>query len=95
MAVVLGRRWLSELTADPKLTIEALADREGRSSRSINMLLSLNFLAPEIVRALISGRLPRGIGITKLVNLPASWEKQLEVLGVTARSAASLAAIRF
>jgi site-specific DNA recombinase len=91
-AVSQGRRWLNELISDPKLTIDALAEREDRSKRSVNMLLSLNFLAPEIVRALIAGKLPRGIGITKLVDLPSSWEKQREDLGLTRIGAAVSAA---
>jgi hypothetical protein len=83
-AIALGRRWLSELTRNPDLTIEALAIREDRSKRSVNMFLSLNFLAPPIVSALLVGKLPRGIGITRLVNLPSSWSRQYEVLGLMA-----------
>lgn len=81
-AVATSRLWLAELIANPLLTIEALALREGRSKRSICMLLSLSAVSPEIVRALISGQLPRGIGITKLVNLPLSWKEQRNTLGL-------------
>jgi len=81
-AIALGRKWLSELISNPQLTMVALAEREGRSKRSISMLLSLNFVAPDIVRALIMGKLPRGISITKLVHLPADWSQQREQLGI-------------
>ena len=81
-AVAMGRAWMSELVADKSLTIEQLAERGGRSKRSVQMHLALNFLAPDIVRGLIAGKLPRGIGITRLVNLPSNWEKQRECLGL-------------
>lgn len=81
-AVAQGRAWLSELVADRSLTLDRIAKREGRSSRSVQMLLSLNALSPEILRALIAGKLPGGIGITKLVNLPLDWTRQPVALGV-------------
>jgi site-specific DNA recombinase len=39
-----ARRWLDELLSDPRLTLESLASREGRTVRSIRMTLSLAFL---------------------------------------------------
>ena len=39
-------------------------------------------LSPTIVRALIEGRLLRGIGIKHLADLPASWAEQHAALGV-------------
>lgn len=88
-ALAIGRAWLAELISNPMLTIEALAEREKRSKRSVHMLLSLNFISPEIVRALIAGKLPRGIGITRLVHLPAGWSRQCIALGLTSIEKAS------
>jgi site-specific DNA recombinase len=65
-----AHRWLDELLSDACLTLESLASREGRSVRSIRMILSLAFLAPEIVKAAVEGRLPRGFGLKRLVDLP-------------------------
>jgi DNA invertase Pin-like site-specific DNA recombinase len=81
-AVALGRRWLGELVSGEVGDTEALARRESRSRRSIHMLISLAFVAPDIIEALIEGKLPRGIGITKLVDLSPNWSDQREVLGV-------------
>jgi hypothetical protein len=36
------------------------------------MTVSLAFLAPDLVRAAIEGRLPRGIGVTRLRDAPVS-----------------------
>ena len=59
-AIRKAQRWLDRLLSDPSETIEAIALREGKTDRSIRMTLSLAFLAPDIVKAAIDGRLPRG-----------------------------------
>jgi hypothetical protein len=63
-----AHRWLDELLSDPHLTLESIASREDESERSIRMTLSLAFLAPEIVKAAVEGRLPRGFGLKRLVD---------------------------
>jgi len=82
-AVALGRHWLNELVSGQIFDTEALAAREQRSKRSIHMLISLAFVAPDTIEALIAGRLPRGIGITRLADLPPSWVKQRQMLGIS------------
>jgi hypothetical protein len=37
------------------------------------MTISLAFLAPDLVKAAIEGRLPRGIGVARLCDSPAEW----------------------
>ena len=49
-------RSLDVLLSDPRLTLESIASREGKSERSIRMTLSLAFLAPEIVKAAVEGQ---------------------------------------
>ena len=73
--------WLDELLSDPRLTLESIASREGKSERSIRMTLSLAFLAPDIVKAAVEGRLPRGFGLKRLVDLPMAWPDQWRALG--------------
>ena len=77
-----AHRWLGELLSDPRLTLDSLASREGKSERSIRMTLSLAFLAPEIVKAAVEGRLPRGFGLKRLVDLPVAWPDQWRALGL-------------
>jgi site-specific DNA recombinase len=74
--------WLDELMMDPNQTIELIAAREGKSERSIRMTLSLAFIAPPIVIAAIEGRLPRGFGVKRLMDLPAVWSQQWTALGL-------------
>lgn len=79
-AIALGRTWLQELVTGKTADIETIAAREGRSERSVQMALSLAFLAPDIVEAAIMGTLPRGIGVTRLVDMPPSWPAQRQAL---------------
>ena len=79
-----AHRWLGELLFDPRLTLESIASREDKSERSIRMTLSLAFLAPEIVKAAVEGRLPRGFGLKRLVDLPMVWPDQWCALGLQA-----------
>jgi site-specific DNA recombinase len=79
-----AHRWLDELLSDPRLTLESIASREGKTERSIRMTLSLAFLAPEIVKAAVEGRLPRGFGLKRLVDLPMAWPDQWRALGLQA-----------
>jgi hypothetical protein len=79
-----AHRWLDELLSDPRPTLESLASREGKTVRSIRMTLSLALLAPEIVKAAVEGRLPRGFGLKRLVDLPMAWPDQWRALGLQA-----------
>ena len=78
-----GRRWLAELI-ESATTVEAIAARERCSVRKVNMTVSLAFLAPSLVRAAIEGRLPRGIGLVRLCDLPVEWPRQYQALGLVA-----------
>jgi hypothetical protein len=55
------------------------------SARKINMTISLAFLAPDLVKAAIDGRLPHGMGVARLTDLPAEWSRQRQVLGLPAQ----------
>jgi len=79
-----AHRWLDELLSDPRQTLESLALQEGKTERSIRMTLSLAFLAPEIVKAAVDGRLPRGYGLKRLVDHPMAWPDQWRALGLKA-----------
>ena len=83
-AIRKAHRLLDNLLSNPNETIEAIASREGKTERSIRMTLSLAFLAPDIVKAAIDGRLPRGFGLKRLIDLPMAWPDQWRALGLRA-----------
>jgi DNA invertase Pin-like site-specific DNA recombinase len=85
VAIARSRRWLDELIADPTTSADSIAKRENCSARKINMTISLAFLAPDLVKAAIDGRLPHGMGVARLSDLPAEWSRQYQMLGLPAR----------
>jgi site-specific DNA recombinase len=84
-SIARGRRWLDELIADATASTDSIAGREGCSTRKVNMTISLAFLAPHLVKAAIDGRLPHGMGVTRLIELPAEWSRQHQMLGLPAQ----------
>jgi hypothetical protein len=64
------------VTTDASINTDRIAEREGCSVRKVNMTISLAFLAPDLVKAAIDGRLPYGMGIARLTDLPAEWSKR-------------------
>jgi DNA invertase Pin-like site-specific DNA recombinase len=81
-AIARGRRWLDELIADSTTDTQAIAEREHCGPRHVTMTLSLAFLAPALVKAAVEGRLPRGIGVAQLRELPLDWDRQFETLAL-------------
>jgi hypothetical protein len=79
-----AHHWLDELTTSRDQTIESLAAREGKTERWIRRTISLAFLSPALVRAAIAGRLPRGFGVKRLMDLPMAWPDQWLALGLRA-----------
>jgi site-specific DNA recombinase len=84
-SIARGRLWLEEFMADPTANAETIARREKCSVRKVNMTISLAFLAPDLVKAAIEGRLPRGMGVARLCDMPAEWSRQRQVLGLPAQ----------
>jgi stress response protein YsnF len=81
-AIARGRRWLDEIVSGSVTDVQQIASRQKCSVRQVNMTISLAFLAPDLVRAAVEGRLPRGIGVERLRDAPAEWSQQFEALGL-------------
>jgi site-specific DNA recombinase len=81
-AIALGRRWLDDVVSGRVTTVAELCAHEKCSVRQVNMTISLAFLAPNLVKAAVEGRLPRGIGIERLRDPPTEWSRQFEALGL-------------
>jgi len=81
-AIARGRRWLDDVVSGRVTTVAQLCTREKCSVRQVNMTISLAFLAPNLVKAAVEGRLPRGIGIERLRDPPSEWSRQFETLGL-------------
>jgi site-specific DNA recombinase len=84
-AIARGRCWLDEIVSGSMTDVQHIAKRQKCSARQVNMTISLAFLAPDLVRAAVEGRLPRGIGVERLRDAPAEWSRQFEKLGLNPR----------
>ena len=84
-AISRGRVWLNELVSGAVTDTTEIAVRERCSVRLVNMTVSLAFLAPSLVKAVLQGTLPRGVGYTRLCDLPAEWPRQYRALGLVAQ----------
>jgi hypothetical protein len=81
-SIARGRRWLDEIVTSVATDVDQIAAREKCSVRKVNMTISLAFLAPDLVKAAIEGRLPRGLGVSRLCDCPAEWSRQYRILGL-------------
>ena len=85
-AISQGRAWRDELVSGAVADTTEIAVRERCCVRSVNMTVSLAFLAPSLVKAILQGALPRGVGYARLCDLPAEWPRQYRALGLTAQT---------
>ena len=79
----LGRtwRWHRRLEAGRYPSIKALARAEGVHHAYVAKLLRLTLLAPDVLEAVLDGRLPKGVRLEDLVRpLPGKWAEQRRVL---------------
>ena len=81
-AIARGRQWLDDVVSGRVTSVAQLCTREKCSARHVNMSISLAFLAPNLVKAAVEGRLPRGIGVERLRDSQTEWSRQFEALGL-------------
>ena len=82
-SIALARRWLDDVVSGTSL--DDIAAREGFTIRHVENTIPLAFLAPDIVRAVVDARLPRGVNTKSIANPAPEWSRQWIGLG-TART---------
>ena len=70
-SIALGRRWLDEVLAGTSM--DEIARREGYTKQHVANNIPLAFLAPDVVRAIIDARLPRGISARRIAQPELDW----------------------
>ncbi|WP_126174378.1 recombinase family protein [Altericroceibacterium xinjiangense] len=81
--LVKARRWWERLS-EGTIEVRALAREEGVDESWVTRVVRLNFLAPEIVTAILEGNHPARLNSAALSNsgvLPARWDEQLKRFG--------------
>jgi hypothetical protein len=81
-SIAVGRRWLQEIVEGSAAGPDEIAARESCSRRHVMMMISLALIAPDLVTAAMHGRLPRGIGVTRLIDASIEWSRQWHMLGL-------------
>jgi hypothetical protein len=79
-------KWFEKLRSGEARSIEHLARECTANASDISRYISLAFLAPDIVEAIVNGQQPIELTVTrlkKLCPLPLSWDDQRRVLGFT------------
>jgi site-specific DNA recombinase len=72
-----------ELSSHQAASFGAISAREGCTERYVRSILPLAFLAPEVVKAALDGRLPDSYSVSWLAaNSPANWHEQKRSLGL-------------
>jgi DNA invertase Pin-like site-specific DNA recombinase len=81
-AIARGRAWFEELATGRARSLEELAKRDGITRRYIRRLVGLAFLSPQLVEAILRGRQPVELTVTRLtqVDLPLDWTEQHKLL---------------
>ena len=82
--LIRARRFHATVVGSGGVPFAALAKQEGVSPSYFTRLVRLSYLAPDITRAILEGRLPRGLTADKLLvqsRLPLAWHDQRTVLG--------------
>ena len=71
-------------------SVSEIGDAENISKSYVSRILRLALLAPDLVDAILGGRIDQGVMLEQLERpLPASWEEQRTVLIDSAREAAT------
>jgi len=71
------------MLANPSLSINQLASREGRCRKQLGKLLRLSWLSPRLAEAIADGDQPQFLTRSRLLeaDLPIDWSEQEELLG--------------
>ncbi len=77
-----ARSWWKRL-GEGQITITELAREQEMTSSYISRVVRLNFLAPAMVEAILSGRQPASVSAQslRLLDLPIEWDEQMRALG--------------
>ncbi|MFC2926030.1 hypothetical protein, partial [Hyphobacterium vulgare] len=78
-AIARGHRWRDLLENGDCSTVKALARKERIAPSYLSRVLRLTLLSPAIVEAVVEGRPPAGLTLTKaLAPFPLDWAAQMD-----------------
>ena len=76
-ALARGFRWRKLLETGHFATIQEIAEAENINSSYISRVLRMTLLAPEIVEAILAGRQPEGLTMSRAIRpFALEWQRQ-------------------
>ncbi|ABK43639.1 conserved hypothetical protein [Magnetococcus marinus MC-1] len=79
-----AQKWQKMLDKSETMTIAQLAEREGVERSMMARVLRLTILAPDIIEAILDGRVPETFSLESLrESIPLLWSEQREKWGFT------------
>ena len=82
LAVARAYRWQAMLDSGEVASLGDLAIQVGMDKSYLGKILRFTLLAPDIVEAILEGKEPVGMSMTRLLgSIPALWEEQQQVFG--------------
>ena len=78
--------WRHQIAACEVNSMLDIAKREKVTDSYVSRIVTLGFLAPDIITAILEGTAPRELsanGLQALHDLPLDWPSQRQVLGFT------------
>lgn len=85
-ALAQAHEWRELIERGEVLTLEDIVERTKHDRSHVRRILKLAFLAPDIQRAILTGRQPKSLTLAALadIDLPLHWQSQRTLLSVTA-----------
>jgi DNA invertase Pin-like site-specific DNA recombinase len=80
--IAVGRQCVGELERGRSIDLDQLAKRHGCTRRHVERMIDYAFLAPDLVKAIADGRLPRGVSAKALADAPMLWSAQWLSIGL-------------
>jgi hypothetical protein len=84
LAIAQGRHWFTEIKHGNVRSVRALAKTHSVDQGDVSRILPFALLAPNIVEAILAGRQPVELTVSRLKrigDLPVSWAGQRQLLG--------------
>lgn len=84
-AIAQAFHWKDMIDRGEVMSVTDLARTIKMNESYVARVMRLNLLAPDIIKALLDGRQPKGLSLLDLFKpIPASWDEQRERYGFTA-----------
>jgi len=82
-----AHQWLEQLLSGEVSSLRMIAAAVGKSERYVSKVIRVAFLAPDLVEAVLEGRLPARLTVAELTDdLPWDWNEQRRRFAVVLRA---------